>query len=171
MCGEPSPKRGAVIAPPASSSKAKPAVVVRHAARRGASPAVSGRDARALERAQLLESASEEARGRPVSKTTSEVRAAERARVLAAVGGIDPSNRTTCATPPRGANGVSADASIQPLLRECPKRAVERVDTHLLLGGVIRKRQSKKWDDGKGPRLKNTFGKSWQTMPMVCPRR
>jgi hypothetical protein len=63
------------------------------------------------------------------------VRAAERARVLAAVGGIDPSNRTTCATPPRGANGVSADASIQPLLRECPKRAVERVDTHLLLGG------------------------------------
>ena len=101
MCGEPSPKRDAVIAPPASSSKAMPTIVVRGAARRGASPAVSGRDTRALERARLLESVSEEARGRPVSKTTSEVRTAERARVLAAVGGIDPSNRTTSATPPR----------------------------------------------------------------------
>ena len=56
---------------------------------------------------------------------------------------------------------------------------VERVDTHLLWGGGANalalsgysKTAIQNWDDGKGPHSKSTFGKSWQTMPVVCPRQ
>ena len=96
--------------------------------RRGAAPcldAVSSRKAHALESARLIERISEEARGRPFSKTTSEVCATERARVLAAIGGIDPRNCTTMATPPCSANDIAANASIQAPLCESPKRAAK----------------------------------------------
>ncbi len=96
--------------------------------RRGAAPcldAVSSRKAHALESTRLIERISEEARGRPFSKTTSEVCATERARVLAAIGGIDPRNCTTMATPPCSANDIAANASIQAPLCESPKRAAK----------------------------------------------
>ena len=56
---------------------------------------------------------------------------------------------------------------------------VERVDTHLLWGGGANalalsgysETAIQNWDDGKGPHSKSTFGKSWQTMPVVCPRQ
>ena len=56
--------------------------------------------------------------------------------------------------------------------------SVERIDIHSLRGGGANalalsgySETTKKWDDGMGPRSKSTFGKSWQTMSMVCPRR
>jgi hypothetical protein len=134
------------LAPPGSACKAAPAIAVRGAAldpgdimqssrrsklsRRGFAPcpdAVSGREACALEHARLLERVSEEARGRPFSKTTSKARAAEHDRVLAAIGGIDLQNHTTMATPQHGANVIAANASIRATLRESPKRAAKDV--------------------------------------------
>ena len=56
---------------------------------------------------------------------------------------------------------------------------VECDDTHSLQGGganaLVLSGYSEivvqKWDDGRVPRSRSTFGRSWQTILMACPRQ